>query len=66
VAPHGLAQRVLVAAAREIGGTTPLAQYLRVEVLVLERWLGGYELPPAEVVLRAVELVVDWRGPLNS
>jgi len=61
-----LAQRVLVAAAGEIGGTEPLARYLAVELMLLERWLAGDEMPPAATVLRAVELVVHWQGPLNS
>ena len=36
------------------------------ELVVLERWLAGYEVPPGATVLRAVELVVHWPGPLNS
>jgi hypothetical protein len=61
-----LAQRILVTAAREIGGSEPLARYLEVELMVLERWLAGQEMPPTVSVLRAVELVVHWTGPFNS
>jgi len=61
-----LAQRILIAAASEAGGKELLARYLEVEILVLERWIAGGEVPPADTVLRAVEVVMDWRGPLNS
>ena len=63
---HALGQRVLIAAAREIGGTLPLARYLCVEIVVLERWRAGREVPPAATVLRAVELMVDLNRPLSS
>ncbi|HWI34958.1 MAG TPA: hypothetical protein VNU64_00775, partial [Burkholderiales bacterium] len=61
-----LAQRILVSAATEVGGTELLARYLKVEILILERWMAGGEVPPADMVLRAAEVVMDWRGPLNS
>ena len=61
-----LAQRILIAAASEAGGAELLARYLKVELLVLERWIVGGEVPPADMVLRAAEVVMDWRGPLNS
>ena len=56
---HALGQRILLAAVRDIGGAAPLARYLRVEVVVLERWLAGHEVPPADTVLRAIEVVVE-------
>jgi len=61
-----LAQRILISAAAEIGGAELLARYLKVEIVVLERWMAGGEVPPAATVLRAVEVVMSWRGPLNS
>jgi hypothetical protein len=58
---HALAQRVLVRAARRIGGAEALAAHLRVAPARLARWLAGKEVPPTEILLRAVDVVVDER-----
>jgi len=58
---QGLGQKVLAKAAVKIGGAAALARYLRVEPALLDRWLAGREVPPVEMVLRAVDLVVDER-----
>jgi hypothetical protein len=63
---EALAQRVLNAAAREIGTAGALARYLEVELVVLEGWIAGREVPPAELVLRAIEIVVYPRAPFSS
>ena len=56
---QGLAQRVLAKAAVRVGGPGPLATYLGVTPVTLEQWLQGREVPPAETLRRAVDLVRD-------
>ena len=63
---RALAQRVLAKAAARIGGADRLAKYLGVDPATLEIWLRGNEIPPVEAILRAVDLVVDDRGPSIS
>jgi hypothetical protein len=43
-----------------------LAKYLGVPPETLEVWRQGREIPPVEAILRAVDLVVDDRGPSIS
>jgi hypothetical protein len=47
----------LSAAARVLGGTDALAETLGVSKLQVERWLGGQELVPTDIFLRAVDLL---------
>ena len=63
---RALAQRVLAKAAARIGSADRLAKYLGVEPATLELWLQGSQIPPVEVILRAVDLVVEDRGPSIS
>jgi DNA-binding transcriptional regulator YdaS (Cro superfamily) len=48
-------------AAARIGGANKLAEYLAVAPARLELWLNGSEVPPVEVTLRAVDLLIDGR-----
>ena len=54
-----LAQRVLRNAAKKLGGEKELAAYLGVSAHVLQEWLAGKDIPPTELILRAVDLLVD-------
>ena len=61
-----LGRRVLAKAAARLGSADRLAAYLKVPPARLELWLSGAEVPPAETILRAVDLVVDDRDALTS
>jgi hypothetical protein len=51
--------RVLRVAARIAGGSRRLRDRLGVRSAAMAAWLAGTEEPPAEVFLRALELVLD-------
>ena len=56
---QALGQKVLAKAAVKVGGPAALATYLGVAPATLDRWLQGLEVPPAETLRRAVDLVRD-------
>lgn len=58
---HALAQRVLVRAAAKAGGAEQLAKYLGVTPGRLADWMSGSKVPPVDVILRAVDLVIGER-----
>jgi hypothetical protein len=51
--------RALLKAAELVGGLTPLQLYLRVDRSELFRWLVGKGVPPEQVFLRVVEILLD-------
>ena len=55
--------RVLHRACQTLGGAEPLAAHLRVSVILLYRWLEGDDVPPSNVFLVAVDLVLPTWGP---
>ena len=55
--------RVLHRACQILGGAAPLAAHLRVSVILLHRWLEGDDVPPSNVFLVAVDLVLPTWGP---
>jgi hypothetical protein len=57
--PHAATARsnTVRAAARVLGGTDALAEALGVSKLQVERWIGGEELVPTDIFLRAVDLL---------
>ena len=59
---HALGQRVLAKAALRVGGASALAACLKVSESQLAAWLAGTAVPPAEVIMRAVGLVLDEPG----
>jgi DNA-binding transcriptional regulator YdaS (Cro superfamily) len=63
---RALAQRILGKAAARVGSADRLASYLSVTPAKLEAWLEGDEVPPAEMILRAVDLLVDERTAPTS
>jgi hypothetical protein len=55
--------RVLHRACQILGGVEKLASHLRVSVVLLHRWLEGDDVPPSNVFLVAVDLVLPTWGP---
>jgi hypothetical protein len=55
--PATARSNTLSVAARILGGTDALAETLGVSKLQVERWLGGQELVPTDIFLRAVDLL---------
>ena len=49
--------RVLHDACKELGGEHKLAEYLGVDVSVIENWLNGIGHPPDVVFLRCTDLL---------
>jgi len=42
-----------------LGGPSRLREYLGVSAIALGVWIAGTELPPTEVFLKAVDVIVD-------
>jgi hypothetical protein len=55
--------RVLHRACQMLGGVEALAAQLRVSVLVVHKWLEGEDVPPSNIFLNAVDLVLPTWGP---
>ena len=56
---HPVKTKTLQIAAERLGGRRQLRDYLRVPTEELVRWLSGAADPPAEVWLRALEVILD-------
>jgi hypothetical protein len=59
-----LSQRMLVQAAHRLGGVAELAAHLCVSETALDAWVAGREATPTEVVLKAIDVLLD--APYNS
>ena len=46
-------------AASILGGSRPLRAYLNVSAMVLAMWMSGVSVPPTDVFLKAVDLIVE-------
>jgi hypothetical protein len=46
-------------AAELVGGTTELCKLLKVPAAECEAWLSGRVIPPHEVLLRVVDVLID-------
>ena len=55
---QALGQRILLACANRLGGVEPLARYLSVSEAEVREWIVGRSIPPAAIVLKAVDPVV--------
>jgi hypothetical protein len=55
--------RVLHRACQILGGVDQLAGHLRVSVGVVHKWLEGDDVPPSNIFLHAVDLVLPTWGP---
>ena len=53
-----LAQRVLTKAGSKIGGEA-LAKHLGVSDAILTSWLEGKSIPPVDVILKAVDVLIE-------
>ena len=62
---QGLSQRILVNAAQKLGGAEALARYLGVVDATLADWLIGKSVPPAEAILKAVQVLLDSTTPAS-
>ena len=56
---QALAQRVLTKAARKLGSEELLAKHLGVPDSTLRGWINGEQVPPADLIRRAADLVLD-------
>jgi hypothetical protein len=55
--------RVLHRACQIVGGVEHLAARLRISTTMLYRWLEGDDVPPPNIFLHAVDLVLPTWGP---
>jgi hypothetical protein len=55
--------RVLHRACQKAGGVEKLADYLRVSIILLHRWLEGEDVPPPAIFLKALDLILPEWGP---
>jgi hypothetical protein len=51
---HALSQRILIKCAHRLGGAAALANHLQVSEGMLAEWLSGKNVPPVEVIMKAV------------
>jgi hypothetical protein len=58
--------RVLHRACQILGGVEQLAAHLRVSVALMYRWLEGDDVPPSNIFLNAVDLVLPTWGPQDD
>jgi len=58
--------RVLHRACQILGGVNQLAEHLRVSTALLYRWLEGDDVPPSNIFLNAVDLVLPTWGPQDD
>jgi hypothetical protein len=54
-----LYSRTLVRAARIVGGEAELALRLNISASILDLWIMGRVVPPTEVFLKAVDIVME-------
>ncbi|HUQ26357.1 MAG TPA: hypothetical protein VM140_11860 [Burkholderiales bacterium] len=56
---QALSPRILGKAAHKLGGFAALAKYLGVGDATLGEWITGQSVPPAEIILKAVDVLID-------
>ena len=56
---HPVRTRALWRASEILGGSRPLRTYLNVSALVLATWMSGANVPPTDVFLKVVDLIVE-------
>ena len=61
-----IAQRLLALAAECLGGASALVQHLGLTYSELGTYLTGEAMPPKTVLLRALELVIEYRKIAHS
>lgn len=55
---QALSPRILGQAAHKLGGFAALARYLDVGDATLADWVAGKSVPPVEIILRAVDVLI--------
>ena len=60
---QALSQRILAKAAHKLGGVGALAKHLGVGDATIGDWLAGRQIPRAEVILKAVSVLIDEPAP---
>jgi hypothetical protein len=63
---EAIVARIFQAAAGRAGGASALARHLRVPFVELRAYFTGEAMPPEEVLLRAVDLLVEDLGAIRS
>ena len=68
---QALAQRMLIQSAHKLGGVGALAKHLGLGEGTVGEFIQGKLVPPAEVILKAIEPLIDspaseWRDPLEQ
>lgn len=61
---QALSQRILAKAAHKLGGLGALAKHLGVGDATIGDWLTGRHIPTAEIILKAVSVLIDEPDPL--
>ena len=51
--------RALWRASQILGGRRPLRSYLNVSAMLLATWMSGANVPPTDVFLKVVDLIVE-------
>jgi hypothetical protein len=56
---EALGQRILAACADSLGGIDALARHLDVPAGMVKDWIDGKAVPPATMILKAVDPLID-------
>ncbi len=57
--PNPIVQRIFARAAEQLGGASELSRHLRLNYSELGLYLAGEAMPPEDVLLRAVNVVIQ-------
>jgi hypothetical protein len=59
-------QHLFALAVRRVGGTAALGRELGILYSELRTYMAGEAMPPSDVLLRAVDLVIEDSGPFSE
>ena len=63
---HAIVQRIFLRAAERMGGASALCQQIKVPYSELKTCLRGDAMPPEELLLRAVDVIIDELPAIRS
>jgi len=63
---HAIVQRIFLRAAERIGGASALCQQIKVPYSELRTYLQGDAMPPEDILLRAVDVIIDELPAIRS
>ena len=63
---HAIVQRIFLRAAERIGGASALCQQIKVPYSELRTYLQGDAMPPEDILLRAVDVIIDELPTIRS